>query len=85
MRNLRSFVFTSTYWVNNFMPYNTPVKEEVHHPTLQLAGGDCCQEALKGCMLTMCNRRSCWCTRLPWGSMHPYYAKGYVNTPVTVQ
>lgn len=51
MRNLRSFVFTSTYWVNNFMPYNTPVKEEVHRPTLQLAGGDCCQEALKGCML----------------------------------
>jgi len=38
MRNLRSFVFTSTYWVNNFKPYNTPVKEEVHYPTLQLAG-----------------------------------------------
>jgi nucleoside-diphosphate-sugar epimerase len=38
MRNLRSFVFTSTYWVNNFKPYNTPVKEEVHYLTLQLAG-----------------------------------------------
>lgn len=38
MRHLRSFVHISTYFVNNFAPYNTPVKEEVHYPTLQLAG-----------------------------------------------
>jgi nucleoside-diphosphate-sugar epimerase len=39
MSGLRSFVHVSTYWVNNFYPYNTPVKEEVHYPRLQLAGG----------------------------------------------
>jgi nucleoside-diphosphate-sugar epimerase len=36
--NLRAFVHVSTFYVNNFKPYNTPVKEEVHYPTLQLAG-----------------------------------------------
>jgi len=38
MHSLRSFVYLSTYYVNNFKPYNTPVLEEVHYPTLQLAG-----------------------------------------------
>lgn len=38
MRRLRSFVYVSTFYVNNFKPYNTPVPEEVHYPTLQLAG-----------------------------------------------
>lgn len=38
MSGLRSFVHVSTYWVNNFYPYNTPVKEEVHYPRLSLAG-----------------------------------------------
>lgn len=38
MQRLRSFEFTSTYWVNNWLPYNTPVQEKVHYPTLQVAG-----------------------------------------------
>lgn len=41
MPHLRSFVYVSTYYVNNFKPYNTAVPEEVHYPTLQLAGGVC--------------------------------------------
>lgn len=27
---LRSFVFVSTYYVNNFLPHNAHAKEEVH-------------------------------------------------------
>lgn len=42
MPHLRSFVYLSTYYVNCFMPYNTPVPEEVHYPTLQLAGTAIC-------------------------------------------
>lgn len=38
MQHARSFVYLSTYYVNNFLPYNTPVPEQVHRPTLQLAG-----------------------------------------------
>jgi hypothetical protein len=38
MPRLRSFVYVSTFYVNNFKPYNTPVPEEVHYLTLQLAG-----------------------------------------------
>jgi hypothetical protein len=37
-RRLRSFVYLSTYYTSNFLPCNTPVKEQVHYPTLQLAG-----------------------------------------------
>lgn len=38
MSHLRSFVYISTFFVNNYLAYNTPVKERVHYPTLQLAG-----------------------------------------------
>jgi hypothetical protein len=38
MPRLRSFVYISTFYTNNFKPYNTPVPEVVHHPTLQLTG-----------------------------------------------
>lgn len=38
MDHLEAFVHVSTYFVNNFKPFNTPVAEEVHYPTLQLAG-----------------------------------------------
>lgn len=38
MRNLRAFVFVSTFYVNNFRPFNSAVKEEVHQLPLQLAG-----------------------------------------------
>jgi nucleoside-diphosphate-sugar epimerase len=47
MDHLQTFVHVSTYYVNNFKPFNTPVTEKVHYPTLQLAGeqqhhvGDC--------------------------------------------
>lgn len=40
MPRLRSFVYISTFYTNNFKPYNTPVPEVVHHPTLQLTGED---------------------------------------------
>jgi hypothetical protein len=38
MQRLRAFVHVSTFFVSNFQPVNTPVHEEVHYPTLQLAG-----------------------------------------------
>ena len=38
MSRLRAFVYVSTFYVNNFMPFNSAVKEEVHRITLQLAG-----------------------------------------------
>lgn len=38
MLRLRAFVYVSTYYVSNFKPYNTPVKEEVHNIMLQLPG-----------------------------------------------
>lgn len=36
--NLRSFVHTSTFFVNNHLPRNTLVKEQIHHLHLQLDG-----------------------------------------------
>jgi hypothetical protein len=36
--NLRAFVYVSTFYVNNFKPFNSAVKEEVHQLPLQLAG-----------------------------------------------
>jgi hypothetical protein len=51
-------VYVSTFYVNNFKPYNTPVPEEVHYPTLQLAGKpQSAQSGLEGklaqCFLTL--------------------------------
>lgn len=42
MPQLRSFVFVSTFYVNNFKPYNSAVKEQVHELTLQLTGKRLC-------------------------------------------
>jgi len=38
MSRLQSFLFVSTYYVNNFKPFNSHVKEEVHNVPLQMAG-----------------------------------------------
>jgi hypothetical protein len=44
MKQLESCVFVSTYYVNNFRPFNDHVQEEVHKLPLHLAGG--CRTAL---------------------------------------
>jgi hypothetical protein len=38
MTQLESFVYVSTFYVNNFKPFNSPVQEEVHHLPLQWPG-----------------------------------------------
>jgi len=49
MSRLRSFVYVSTYYVNNFMPHNAHVKEEVHRGLpLTLTGEKREREALPG-------------------------------------
>lgn len=38
MQHLRSFVHVSTYFVNNHMPRNSVVKEQIHEVPLELDG-----------------------------------------------
>jgi nucleoside-diphosphate-sugar epimerase len=55
MLHLESFVYVSTYYVSNFKPFNSAVKEEVHRLPLQLPGG-----RLTLCYTMVCCAMLCW-------------------------